>query len=281
MTARAHERTRAPRTGRVRRRVGIALGVSFVAIVFAVPLWSFFVSAFDAAASSRLRLWPEELSLSNFARSFSEGFLHNLGLSVLVAVLSVAIGLAVASTAAFAFVYYRSRLTTALFALVVVSFLLPFEALSVPLVLVFSQLELTDTVAALVVPGIANGLAIFAVTVAYRAIPKEVVEAARMDGASPWRIYRSIYLPLGAPSLVGAGILIFASQWNAYLWPLMVASSDEMKTAAVVLAENSGLRTTDYGGMYAEVLMLSLIPAVTLFLAQRRLGSTFLTSGQK
>lgn len=267
------------RTQRLRTRAWFLAGSSIVVLLFALPLWSFLVSAFDATASSRLRLWPERLSLANIAQSIADGFLGNVGLSVLVSALSVAIGLAVASTAAFAFVHYRSRTTDALFAVVVASFLLPFEALSVPLVLVFSELRLTDTVTALVVPGVANGLAVFAVTVAYRAIPAEIVEAARLDGAHAWRIYRSVYLPLGASSLVGAGVLIFAGQWNAYLWPLLAASSDRMKTAAVVLAENSGSRTTDYGGLYAEVLLLSLIPAVVLLLAQRRLGSAFATSG--
>lgn len=250
------------------------------AVVFILPIWWLVVAALDRGQGpGSVSLLPTSPTLDNFIEAGRLGFYGRVGVSLTVALLSVVLGLAVASLAAYAFTRWRNRLTSALFAVVVVSFLLPFEALSVPLAAVFGQVGLLDSLAALVIPGIANGLAIYNITQAYRAIPDELIEAAVLDGAGPFRVYRTLHLRLGTGALIGSGVLIFGAQWNAYLWPLLVVTDDALKTGPIALAANFSGKQAGYGIAFAEIVVLALIPLVLLGLAQSRLTRGHLESG--
>lgn len=268
---------------------GTSIGVSLArrlvvcatVVLFVFPVAWLIVAALDESASSVPSVIPRTIGFENFRRAAELGFFSRVFNSVIVASSSVLIGLAIASTAAFAFVHFRTRWTNILFSVVVISFLLPFEALSLPLTQVFSQLGLLNTMWALVIPGVANGLAIYNVTQAYFGIPSEIVEAARIDGATPVRIYRSIYLPLGRGALIGSGVIIFGAQWNAYLWPLLAVTSDSLKTAPVAIAANFGDKENGYGVAFAEIVVLALIPLALILVTQKSLTQSFVTSGMK
>jgi multiple sugar transport system permease protein/putative chitobiose transport system permease protein len=234
------------------------------------------------AASFSLRaFWPHGFTLDNFHAMVDSGFLRNLLNSVVVAIATVVIGLVVCSMAAFALAAIDFPGRGIVFAVVVISFLIPFEAIAIPLSQAFRDWGLQSSYPGLILPGIGNGLAIFTLRQFFLGVPRELREAAEMDGAGWFRIYWQIYLPLARSALVGAGLILFLFQWQSYLWPVLIVDSDSMDLAPVTLAKNFGAFTSDYGRVFAEAVAISLIPAVLLLVFQRFFVASLKTSGSK
>jgi putative chitobiose transport system permease protein len=234
------------------------------------------------AASFSLRaFWPHGITLDNFQSMVDSGFLRNLLNSVVVAIATVVIGLVVCSMAAFALAAIDFPGRTVVFAIVVISFLIPFEAIAIPLSQAFRSWGLESSYPGLILPGIGNGLAIFTLRQYFLGVPRELREAAAMDGAGWLRIYWQIYLPLARSALVGAGLILFLFQWQSYLWPVLIVDGDSMDLAPVTLAKNFGAFTSDYGRVFAEAVAISLIPAVLLLVFQRFFVASLKTSGSK
>jgi multiple sugar transport system permease protein/putative chitobiose transport system permease protein len=209
------------------------------------------------------------------------GFLRNLLNSIVVALATVVVGLVVCSMAAFALAAIDFPGRALVFGVVIVSFLIPFEAIAIPLSQAFRSWGLADSYPGLILPGVGNGLAIFTLRQFFLGVPRELREAAEMDGAGWWRIYWQIYLPLSRSALVGAGLILFLFQWQSFLWPVLVVDSDTMDLAPVTLAKNFGAFTSDYGRVFAEAVAISIIPAVLLLVFQRFFVASLKTSGSK
>ena len=168
-----------------------------------------------------------------------------------------------------------------MFSIIVLSFLVPFEAIAIPLSRNFSDWGLTNTLPALILPGLGNGLAVFTLRQFFLGIPQTLSEAAHVDGASWFRIFWSIYLPLTRPALIGAGLILFLFQWQAYLWPILVTSKAELDLAPVAIAKAFGAFTTDYGRVFAETAILAIIPAIVLLALQRYFVTSVASTGSK
>ena len=168
-----------------------------------------------------------------------------------------------------------------MFSIIVLSFLVPFEAIAIPLSRSFSDWGLTNTLPALILPGLGNGLAVFTLRQFFLGIPQTLSEAAHVDGASWFRIFWSIYLPLTRPALIGAGLILFLFQWQAYLWPILVTSKTELDLAPVAIAKAFGAFTTDYGRVFAETAILAIIPAIVLLALQRYFVTSVASTGSK
>lgn len=276
----------------VRRRLGrgalagLAIGVS---LLFLLPILWLFASAFRSstetfASSSPLSwhaLWPREFTMDNMSSAIDAGFLTALRNSVLVATITVVAGLLISASAAFALAVIPFRGRSATFSIVVLSFLVPFEAIAIPLSRSFGEWGLTNTLLALVLPGLGNGLAVFILRQFFLGVPYSLTEAAHLDGASWFRIFRSIYLPLTKPAMIGAGLILFLFQWQAYLWPILVTSRAELDVAPVAIAKAFGAFTTDYGRVFAETAILAIIPAIVLLALQRYFVTSIATAGSK
>lgn len=165
--------------------------------------------------------------------------------------------------------------------MVVLSFLIPFEAIAIPLSRTVSDWGLANTLIALILPGLGNGLAVFTLRQFFLGIPRSLSEAAHLDGAGWFRIYRSIYLPLTRPALIGAGLILFLFQWQAYLWPILITSTQAMDLAPVAIAKSFGAFSTDYGRVFAETAILAVIPAVILLALQRYFVTSVASTGSK
>ena len=273
---------------RLSRAALTALAVA-VSLVFLVPVLWLLASAFrpssDTFASSAPLswhvLWPNTFTLDNVQSAVGNGFLRSLGNSLLVAGVTVVVGLTVSAMAAFALAVIPFRGRGAVFSVVVLSFLVPFEAIAIPLSRTFSVWGLTNTLIALILPGLGNGLAVFTLQQFFRSVPASLSEAAHLDGASWWRIFRSVYLPLTRPALIGAGLILFLFQWQAYLWPILVTSRTELDVAPVTIAKAFGAFTTDYGRVFAETAVLAVIPAAVLLALQRYFVTSLATTGSK
>lgn len=234
------------------------------------------------AHASEISLWtfiPQQWTVEHFVTVLTGDFARALFNSLFVALVTVVVGLLVAALAAFAISALEIRGANAVFAVVVISFLVPFDAIAIPLSTTFRDLGLNNTYLGLILPGVGHGLAIFYLRQFFDGLPKELREAARIDGASWWTILTRIYLPLARPSLVGAGLILFMFQWQAYLWPLLIATESDMLVGSVAIARMFGEYTTDYGSIFAGSLLLALIPAILLFFFQNQFTQSVARSG--
>ncbi len=224
-------------------------------------------------------LIPSEVSLDNFARVLHGPFGRSLFNSLFVTGMTVALGLVVCSLAAFAFSFLSLGRAGWLFGLVVVAFMIPDESLALPLARIVYAVGMGNTYQALILPGLANGLAIFVLRQFFLGLPPSLIEAARVDGASWFRVYASIVIPLSRPALLSTAILLFVSQWQAYLWPLLATTKGEMHVASIALAQLFGEFSNDYGAIFAGALILGTIPALILLPAQGALARATTASG--
>lgn len=264
--------------------------IIILCVVFVLPAIWMFLASFRPSIEvmSSLRplgihsLIPEKFTLENYVslltvRQFGRSLLN----SALVCLASVFLGLLLSLLAAYALsqLHYKGR--SFVFAFVIIGFMVPFEAVAIPLSSLFTDWGLANTYIGLILPGIGNGLAIFNLRQFFLGIPSSYREAAMLDGASEPRILFSIYAPLSAPALVNAAILIFLSQWTSYLWPLLTISDGDKQIAAVALANTAGEHGINYGQQFAGAVLLSLVPAVLMFILQRFLTLKMSLSDEK
>jgi multiple sugar transport system permease protein len=232
-------------------------------------------------------LWPSAWSLDGYVRgwnglrtSFSVFFTN----SFIIAGLSVLGNVMACSMAAFAFARLEFRGKRFWFAMMLMTLMLPYQVTLIPQYVLFRQLGWVNTFLPLIVPKFlaADGFFIFLMVQFFRGLPRELDEAAQMDGCSPWRIYWKIILPLSTPVLATAAIFTFIWTWDDFFGPLIYLS--DMRQYTVML----GLRTftdstgtSDYGGMFA-MSVLSLVPIFLFFLFfQRLLIEGIATTGMK
>lgn len=224
---------------------------------------------------------PSSVSLDNYAAVLNSDFARSLLNSVIVAFFSVVLGLIVSSLAAFALAVLDFPGRSAVFAVMVVSFLVPFEAIAIPLANTFRDWNLQNTLVGLILPAIGNGLAIFLLRQFFLNIPYSLSEAARMDGLSWFGIYRRIYLPLSRASMVGAGLILFVFQWQSFLWPLLIAPSPDSRVAPVAIADFAQESGVDFGQMFAAAILTAAVPLILLLVFQRQFAGSLASSGSK
>jgi putative chitobiose transport system permease protein len=226
-------------------------------------------------------LIPSSISFDSYVNLLSGGFAIALGNSFIICVATVLIGVAVSVLASYALAVLRFPGRSYVFGFVVISFMVPFEAIAIPLSQQFSEWGLANTLAGLVLPAIGNGLAIFNLRQYFLSVPESLREAARLDGASEPRILWSIYLPNSGAALTNSALLIFLGQWTSYLWPLLVVSDQSLQVAPVALAKTFTQYSADFGQNFAGAVMLSLVPAILMFALQRFFGGVTMSSGEK
>ncbi|BCP52256.1 sn-glycerol-3-phosphate transport system permease protein UgpE [Kaistia sp. 32K] len=260
-----------------------------VAVIFFIPLWWLTISAFRPTDSifrylspiSLYTFWPDEWTFRNVLGVWNSPFRLAIWNSILVSSITIAIGLVLCSMAAFALAVIEFPFRNAIFAVMVISFLIPFDAIAVPLFAIMRSFGLQDSYAGLILPGIGNGLAVFLLRQFFLGIPREIREAAVVDGMGWFRIYWSIYLPLSVPALVSAAIILFVFQWQSYLWPLLIAPGAEYKVAAVAIAQFSNGYQIDYGLIFAAALFIAAIPMAVLVILQRFYSASIAATGSK
>jgi raffinose/stachyose/melibiose transport system permease protein len=224
---------------------------------------------------------PESWSFDNFKRLVETGSVYTPAKnSLIVAFFSVFITLFLASLAAFAI----SRLVTItgkiLFVLFSIGLAIPGQVNIIPIYLLFVDLKLTNSLAGLVLVNIALTLpiSIFIMTAFFKDLPKEMFEVAGIDGAGPWRIYRSIALPLSKPAVGATGIFLFVICWNDLLYPLMLITQEDKKTLPLTLIDFRGEYLTQYSMIFTAILVASL-PMVIMYVAFQRSFIAGLTAG--
>lgn len=284
------------------RAVGKNVGRVLLGVFFAFPIVFMLVSSlkpdeqiFGDMNSLRAFLPVGDLSLDNYRTTLDTvpalRFLLN---SIVISGITVALGLFVNSLAAFGLSRLRWKGRGFVLSLVLATLVVPFETFALPLLWWVNQLPwLThegftilwtegwlDTYRVQVLPFVANAFSIYLFYSYFQSIPKELDEAARVDGAGWFRIYRSIVMPLSGPAVASVAILTFLPAWNSYLWPLMVVQTEEIRPVMLGVSYFFQLNVA-WGPMMAYSSMITL-PVLVLFLAfQRSFIGSIASSGVK
>ncbi|MEV4603476.1 carbohydrate ABC transporter permease [Amycolatopsis sp. NPDC049253] len=222
---------------------------------------------------------PTSFTLDNLAEVLSTGsFLRWTANTVVYSVVSVVAVLLSSSMAAYVFARKRFGGREVLLWSMLSTTMVPFQALLMPSLVVIARLGWSDTYWGLIVPTLANAQAVLLLRQFIRALPDEVFDAARVDGAGDWRVYLSIVLPLCRPVLATLAVFVFLWHWNDFLWPLVIARSDSMRTLTV------GLSTLESGNPAAGELMsaatIAGLPCLLVFVVlQRHLTKTISFTG--
>jgi lactose/L-arabinose transport system permease protein len=185
------------------------------------------------------------------------------------AVVGTLASLLVCSLAGYGFQIYRNRAKDRLMAILLLSMMVPFASVMVPLFRMFSQAKLLNTTLGIVLPSISTAFLIFFFRQNSASFPMEIVQAARVDGLGEIGIYARVYVPVMAPTFAAAAIIVFMGGWNNYLWPLIILLKQESRTMPILLASLTSGYVTDYG-----ILMLAIsictIPTIFIFITQQR-----------
>ncbi|ULJ72630.1 carbohydrate ABC transporter permease [Rhizobium gallicum] len=287
----------ATETNRERSAVGslrlVQVACIFViALVIISPLFMLVIASLKddrfqilADMGSFRAFWVSNPTLSNYAEvgnlSGELAFGRYLLNSLIILASTVSAGLIVNSMAGFVLAWGSLRGRAFILSLVIALYVIPQESIIMPLVIMVSRAGMTDTFAVQIVPWIASPLYIYLFYQFFAQLPKELVEAAQVDGASVFRIYRSIFLPLSLPALATVSILMGIETWNQYLWPILVTQTDYARPIAVAIATFFGQDSIYWDrAMAASVLMM--IPILALYLVfQRWFVSSFVGSAVK
>lgn len=192
-----------------------------------------------------------------------------IGNSVLVASVYTLLGLVVCTAAGYAFAKFEFRGRSLLFGAVLITLALPSQVTLVPLFQIMVTLGWLDTYQALILPNLALPFGIFLMRQTMLAVPDELLQAARVDGAGEFRVFSRIVLPTVRPALAALAIFLFLAQWNEFVYPLVVLRTPESFTIPVSLASLQGIGTTDYGQLMMGTF-LSVLPILVLFLFLQR-----------
>src|SRR4051812_2623777 len=244
----------------------LALGV----ILFALPVWLVFAGSTqdsDAIMRGELSLLPHLANLSAYPRVLSHGIMgtqpvwHMLLVSFGMA-LAIAFGKIVISVlSAYAVVFFRFPFRHAAFWLIFVTLMLPVEVRIIPTYAVMANVHLINSFTGLWMPLIASATAMLLFRQVFTAIPDELVEAARIDGAGPLRFLRDIALPISAANIAALFVILFVYGWNQYLWPLLVATDPNLDTIVIGIVKMIGQETqTDWSAVMATTVWLCCRP---------------------
>jgi lactose/L-arabinose transport system permease protein len=189
--------------------------------------------------------------------------------SMKIALLTVLFGVTINAFAAFGFEKYHSKAREGVFAVLLLALIIPQIALVLPQFRLISFFKLLDTHSAIILPGLMSVFIIFFMRQNFRMFPNEIMEAARVDGASETRIFVGIVFPSMKASFASAAIYMFIMQWNSYLWPLMTILGNTKKTLPIAISSLMRVYTIEYGALMI-VVCLSVLPVLVLFLAMQR-----------
>ena len=205
-------------------------------------------------------------------------FLFN---SVVFAGAVTALSLLFDSMAAFALARLRFRGQQAFFWVVLIVLMVPFQITLIPLFLTVFQLGWLDSFAGLIIPRATNAFGIFMLRQFFLSLPREFDEAARIDGASEWRIYWHIALPLSVPALATLAVFHFMYNWNDFLWPLVITTTTDMRTLPAGLTLFMGAHVVEHSVLMAGATIALLPLAIAFLLAQRHFVRGVTMSGLK
>lgn len=280
LTVSRPSRSSTPRLGSIVLHAVVILGALAMLFPF---FWTFITSISPGAGFSiEPRLWPENPSFEAYATLFTERpFARVVGNSLLLALITTVVQLFTSATAAYAFSRLPFRGRGVVFAIYLATMMIPLQVLIVPLFVQVKNLGLINTYLGALLPTFASAFGIFLLRQAINQVPRELDEAATLDGAGHGRIFWQIVLPNIRPALATLTIFAFMGSWNSFLWPLIVLRSPELQTLPIALAGLQGQYTTAWDVVMAGSVV-SVLPILAIYLfAQKYVIQGVASSGIK
>ncbi|HEY9804997.1 MAG TPA: carbohydrate ABC transporter permease [Candidatus Obscuribacterales bacterium] len=268
------------------QRVGMYSLLGAIALVMLLPLIWLVSTSLKSPTENIFQfppqLWPKQPTWQNFVQVWQTNpFGRYLFNSTLVAVLTVTLNLLFCSLAAYPLARLNFRGRDAIFTLVVSTIMIPFQIVMIPLYILTVQLGLRNTYLGLIFPAIASAFGIFLLRQAFQSVPKELEEAARMDGCSELGLWWHVMLPSVRPALVTLAIFVFIGSWSDFLWPLIVLDRPEYYTLPLGVATLAGTFSLDWR-LIAAGSVISIAPILLFFLVmQHYIVPTEAGSGMK
>lgn len=264
--------TSATESGKMRRlgiHILLAVGAAFMIIPF---LWMLSTSVKSYSDSMSVPpIWlPTEWHFDNFIKvtqtiDFGTYYLN----TVIVTVGRTAGQLILCSLAAYSFACLRFPFKNVIFLALLAVLMVPSQVVMIPSFVIMRELNWLDTFYVLIVPGIFSAFGTFLLRQFFLTLPKDLEEAAKIDGASYFRIYWNIYLPLSKAALVSLAIFTILNAWNDLLWPLIMTSSEDMRVLSIGISTFQGQHSTDYPLLMAGAVMAT-VPIIILFIFLQR-----------
>ncbi|MCA4133020.1 carbohydrate ABC transporter permease [Arthrobacter sp. M4] len=281
------ERTAAPATV-TRRKLDWGMVARIVLLVVAAVfilgpvMWTLSTSLRSAAESFQLppQFLPLNPDFSSYGQVFKQLNMMMLVLNSALVTGLIAVGqMITAALAGYAFANLKFRGKGALFSIVLATMMVPAQVTIVPVFMLIRGMGLSDTLLALILPAIPTAFGTFLMRQYFLGLPGELAEAAAIDGASPWRTFRSVYAPLAMPGLAIVGILAFNFHWNEFFRPLILTISEQNFTLPLGLVSLQGNLGTGSISVVLAGVVLSMIPALVVFIFGQRALRDGLTAG--
>jgi multiple sugar transport system permease protein len=271
-----------------RRQVDVVRGVwMLVALILGLmtifPLfWMISIAFKPAAEVFQPNMLPVAPTLDNFLYVMTEvPFLKYLGNTFFVSAAVTVISLFFHTMAGYALARLRFPGRETIFILIFSTFLVSLPVIIVPLFILVRAMGMLNTYAGIIVPSIFHAFGIFLLRQYYLSLPRELEEAALIDGASYWRVYWSVVLPLSRPILASLAILFFLANWNSFLWPLTVASDQDLWVVQVGIANFRSQYSTSWNYIMAASTIVAVPTLVLFVMFQRQIMESIKTSGLK
>lgn len=251
--------------------------LSLAAIISIFPFIWMIVSATNKSVDvTQGRLLPGSHLIDNLNKVFDTvdlvpALLNSAKISVTTTILAMLI----ASLAGYGFEIYRSKAKDVVFSILLLSMMIPFAALMVPLYRMFGTISRTvpiigiDTISSVILPTVTTAFLIFFFRQSTKMFPRDMLEAGRIDGLSELGVFFRIYVPTMKTTYAAAAIITFMSSWNNYLWPLVVLQSPEKRTIPLLISNLGSSYSPDYGVIMTVILIATLPTAIVFFLMQK------------
>ena len=282
----ARVQTAPPRRPELRPRfLAIQVVLALAAAVAVVPIiWTVLSSlkTNNTIFAVPVRWLPTTLNWNNYSDAFDVApfdrfFLNSTLVAAAVTVTTVFFG----AMAGYGLSKFRFPGRTMVFGLILTTIMIPFPVIMIPLFALVRNFGWVNTYQGLIIPGALTGFAVFLMRQFIQALPDELLDAARLDGAGEVRIFLTMVLPLTRPALATLGILTFLDSWNNLLWPLILIQSEDMETIPLGLTKFSTLYSTNYVQMMAMAVIASLPVLIVFLIGRRQIINSLMMSGIK
>lgn len=259
------------------KRASMYLFLSLAAFISIFPFFWMIVSATNQSVDvTQGRLLPGSHLLDNLRNLTASVDIWNaMGNSAKISITTTILAMLIASLAGYGFEIYRSKAKDVVFSILLLSMMIPFAALMVPLYRMFGKITNyfptfgIDTPAAVVIPTFTTAFLIFFFRQSTKMFPRELLEAGRMDGLSELGLFFRIYLPTMKTTYAAAAIITFMSSWNNYMWPLVILQSPENQTIPLLISNLGSGYAPDYGMIMMAIVISTVPTALVFFLMQK------------
>lgn len=241
--------------------------------------WMIICATNDTVSINRGTLLPGGNLIENLQNLFGSdlNFLNGLKNSAIIAISTTVLAILISSAAGYGFEIYRTKNRDRVFNILLLSMMIPFATLMIPLFRMFGQLNSMglsfmglNSYGAVIIPFISTAFLIFFFRQNTKSFPKEIIEAARIDGLGEVKIFFQMYMPVMKSSYAAAAIITFMNSWNNYLWPLVALQSKDMKTVPLILSTMGSSYTPDYGMIMTGIVIATLPTAFVFFFMQKQ-----------